>query len=166
MNTFNDKSVYLFINGVVDRGFGNIIAGGVLQNQNGNGILGYNHYLGKCSTFEAELWGVLDGILILRSKGFTKAMIHIDNLEVARALHDGMLVDADITMLKRVQRIMRTDGQWSIRYILGENNLVADTLVKLSLEWESRLQIYDKAPNEVLDVLNKEQASGAFVSLV
>ncbi|MBA0861288.1 hypothetical protein Goshw_026427, partial [Gossypium schwendimanii] len=29
--------------------------------QAGDWILGYNHYLGECSMFEAELWGILDG---------------------------------------------------------------------------------------------------------
>ncbi|MBA0704335.1 hypothetical protein Golax_016600, partial [Gossypium laxum] len=36
-------------------------------------------------------------------------MIHTDNLEVARTLQDGILVDAGIVVFKRVQRFMRTD---------------------------------------------------------
>ncbi|KAK5840501.1 hypothetical protein PVK06_009402 [Gossypium arboreum] len=65
--------------------------------------------------------------------------MQIDNLEVVRALPDGMLVDAGITVIRRVQWIMRTEGQWLIMYIPREINLVADGLTKLSLEWESRL---------------------------
>ncbi|MBA0585485.1 hypothetical protein Gorai_016259 [Gossypium raimondii] len=73
------------------------------------------------------------------SKGLNKATIQTDNLEVVRALPDGMLVDAKITVIRRVQRIMRTEGQRIIMYIPREINLVADGLAKLSLEWESRL---------------------------
>ncbi|XP_040946770.1 uncharacterized protein [Gossypium hirsutum] len=73
------------------------------------------------------------------SKGLNKATMQIDNLEVVRALPDGMLVDVGITVIRRVQWIMRTEGQWLIMYIPREINLVADGLAKLSLEWESRL---------------------------
>ncbi|MBA0798657.1 hypothetical protein Gohar_009227, partial [Gossypium harknessii] len=56
----------------------------MLRNQNGSWILGYNHCLGKYSAFDAELLDILDGILILLSKGFNKATIQIDNLEVVK----------------------------------------------------------------------------------
>ncbi|MBA0705947.1 hypothetical protein Golax_018095 [Gossypium laxum] len=64
----------------------------VLRDQNGNWILGYNHYLGKCTVFEVELWGILDGIFILLSKSFNKVTIQIDNLEVVRALQGSVMV--------------------------------------------------------------------------
>ncbi|MBA0550508.1 hypothetical protein Golob_021449 [Gossypium lobatum] len=107
----------------------------VLRDQNGNWILGYNHYLGKCTVFEVELWGILDGILILLSKSFNKVTIQIDNLEVVRALQGSVMV---------------------------EDNLVADCLAKLSLGWKIALQIYDDAPNEVLEVLQQDKGSDVF----
>lgn len=88
-------------------------------------------------------------------------MIHANNLEEPRALHYGKLVDAGIIILRMVQRFMRIDDQWSIRYI-PENNLVADGLAKLRIDWESVLHVYDDDPNEILEVLNKEQANCAF----
>ncbi|MBA0556499.1 hypothetical protein Golob_026595, partial [Gossypium lobatum] len=85
----------------------------LLRNQNGSWILGYNHYLRKYSAFEVDLLDILDSILILLSKGFNKATIQIDNLEV----------------------------------------------VKLCMMWESGLQVYEDAPNEVLKVLQKDQVN-------
>ncbi|MBA0759654.1 hypothetical protein Gotri_022506, partial [Gossypium trilobum] len=55
------------------------------------GSLGYNHYSGKCTVFEVELWGILGGILILLSKSFNKVTIQTDNLEVVRALQGSMM---------------------------------------------------------------------------
>ncbi|KAK5810916.1 hypothetical protein PVK06_026233 [Gossypium arboreum] len=74
--------VHLFTDGAVDRGFGATFVDGVLQDQNRDWILGYNHFIGKCTIFEAKLWGILDGMLILLSKGYNGVMIHTDNLEV------------------------------------------------------------------------------------
>ncbi|MBA0797577.1 hypothetical protein Gohar_008259, partial [Gossypium harknessii] len=49
-------------------------------------------------------------------------MIHIDNLEVVRAVHDNTLVESSITVLRRVQQIMRTEGRWLIRYVPREDS--------------------------------------------
>ncbi|MBA0553396.1 hypothetical protein Golob_012582, partial [Gossypium lobatum] len=105
--------VHLFTNGAVDRGSGATFAGGLLRDQNRDWVLGYNYYLGKCAVFEAKLWGILDGMLILLNKGYNRVMIHTDNLEVVQALQDNLL-ESGITVLKRVQRIMRTEKQWLI----------------------------------------------------
>ncbi|MFQ6641857.1 hypothetical protein Gotur_017085, partial [Gossypium turneri] len=57
--------VHLFSDGAVARDFRNASVGGVVRDQFENWILGFNHYLGKCSPLEVELCGILDGVLIL-----------------------------------------------------------------------------------------------------
>ncbi|MFQ6643919.1 hypothetical protein Gotur_017194 [Gossypium turneri] len=54
----------------------------MLRYQGGNWILGFNWYLGKCLSFEVKLWSILDGLLILLSKGYRQATIQTDNLDV------------------------------------------------------------------------------------
>ncbi|MBA0850372.1 hypothetical protein Goshw_028800 [Gossypium schwendimanii] len=66
----NKMWVHLFMNGTIARETGNIVAGGMLRDQFGNWILGFNRYLGKCSPFKAELWGILDGLLVMLNKGY------------------------------------------------------------------------------------------------
>lgn len=70
---YEDNWVHLFSDGVMARVFKNAFAGGVVCDQAGNWILGFNHYLGKCSPFVAELWGILDRLLILLNKGYKSA---------------------------------------------------------------------------------------------
>ncbi|MBA0720067.1 hypothetical protein Golax_007707, partial [Gossypium laxum] len=60
--------VNLFIDGVVASGDGSASGGGVLHDQNGNWILGFSHYLGRCSIFEAELRGIFYSLLVMLSK--------------------------------------------------------------------------------------------------
>lgn len=65
----------LFTDGAVARISGNASVGGVVRDRNGSWILGFTHYLGRCSPLDAELWGILDGIFILLNKGFKKVRI-------------------------------------------------------------------------------------------
>lgn len=65
--------VHLHTDGVVATSFGNTTVGEVVQDQQGNWILGFNRFLGHCMPFEAELWGILDGVLILLNKGYKKS---------------------------------------------------------------------------------------------
>ncbi|MBA0818823.1 hypothetical protein Gohar_021857, partial [Gossypium harknessii] len=77
-----------------------------------NWILGFNHYLGRCSPLEAELW---------------------DNLEVVSALSMEESMESSITLFRRVKRILRFAGQWKIKYVSRECNLIANQLTKINL---------------------------------
>ncbi|MBA0867610.1 hypothetical protein Goshw_001919 [Gossypium schwendimanii] len=52
-------------------------------------------------------------------------------------------MDFDITLLKRVKRFLRSEGQWEIKYVLRECNLIANQLARISLSWQTSLQIFE-----------------------
>ncbi|MBA0780832.1 hypothetical protein Gotri_004887, partial [Gossypium trilobum] len=56
------REFYLFTDGAVARDTGNTSAG--------------------------ELWGILDGLLVMLNKGYRRATIQTDNLDVVQALTD------------------------------------------------------------------------------
>ncbi|MBA0726513.1 hypothetical protein Golax_002336, partial [Gossypium laxum] len=64
----------------------NASAGDVVCDSIDNWVLRFNCYLGRCTSFEAELSGILDGLLILLNKGYKRATIQTNNLKVVRAL--------------------------------------------------------------------------------
>ncbi|MBA0850449.1 hypothetical protein Goshw_029881, partial [Gossypium schwendimanii] len=161
----NSTWVHLFTDGAIARDTWNASAGGILGDQLGNWIPGFNRYLGKCSTFEAELWGILDGLPVMLIKGYRRAKIQTNNLDAVQALTNIGLEDSGITLLKRLHRIMRFQGQWQIEYLPREHNIVADRLAKLSLTWKSSLQVFDVALNEILEVLQHDKVCGTFKQL-
>ncbi|MBA0868542.1 hypothetical protein Goshw_015355 [Gossypium schwendimanii] len=55
--------------------------GGVLRNNKGEWILGYNRFLGKCFAATAELWDLLDGLFIVQKQGYNEFIIRSDNLK-------------------------------------------------------------------------------------
>ncbi|KAK5847121.1 hypothetical protein PVK06_003423 [Gossypium arboreum] len=58
------KWICIRSDGVVKVNTGSASAGGVMRDQNGDWILGFNRKVGNCSVYEAELWGILDGMTL------------------------------------------------------------------------------------------------------
>ncbi|MBA0749912.1 hypothetical protein Gogos_003785, partial [Gossypium gossypioides] len=68
-------------------------------------------------------------------------------------LSDIDLEYSGITMLRRTHHILQIEGEWRIKHIPRNQNLVADRLAKLSLSWKSSLQVIDEAPKDILNLL-------------
>ncbi|KAG8493054.1 hypothetical protein CXB51_010395 [Gossypium anomalum] len=153
-----DNWVHLFADGAVTRDSGNAVAEGAIRDRSGNWILGFTDYLGRCSLLEVELWGILDGILVSLSKGYKKVRIQSDNLDVVKALSMEVSVDSSITVLRRVKRLMLSEGQWEIKYIPRECNIITDQLAKISLSWKPSLQLLEAPPDLVVSTIEQDQA--------
>ncbi|MBA0821951.1 hypothetical protein Goarm_018774 [Gossypium armourianum] len=102
-NNSDDIWVYLSTDGAVVRDSGHAATGEVARDHDGNWI------------------------------GYKRIIIMTDNLEVAQNLADLDLEDSEITVLRRTQHIMQSEGEWKIKHILRNQNLVANRLAKLSL---------------------------------
>ncbi|KAH1113745.1 hypothetical protein J1N35_007123 [Gossypium stocksii] len=153
---------YLFTDGAVAKASGNAAAGGVVRDRDGNWILGFTHYLGRCSPLEAEFWGILDGILIVLDKGHKRVKIQTDNLEVVKTLNMEGNVDSGITLLTRIKRTLQSEGQWEVKHVPRECNLVADHLAKISLSWQTPLQVFEVPPDGVVLVIRQEKLFSVF----
>ncbi|XP_052477154.1 uncharacterized protein LOC105797534 [Gossypium raimondii] len=79
-NNLDDTWEYLSTGGVVARESGYAATGGVAHDHDGNWIVRFTRFLGVCSPFEAEVWGILNGILIVLNKGYRWIIIMTDNL--------------------------------------------------------------------------------------
>ncbi|KAH1074811.1 hypothetical protein J1N35_027139 [Gossypium stocksii] len=141
------------------RNTGYAASGGIARDHEGNWIMGFTRFLGVCSPFEAEVWGILDGILILLNKGYRRIRLPNDNLEVIQTLTNLNLEDSGIPILRRTQRIMKAEGVWKIMHIPRNQNSVADHLAKVSLQWKSSLQVFNDPPKDVTDLLQKDKAN-------
>lgn len=74
--------VYLSIDGAIQEEVGFAMVGGIVRDQDGTWILGFNRYLGNCSVYDAESWGILDGLSLLIEQGHDKVLIQFDCLKV------------------------------------------------------------------------------------
>ncbi|MBA0560243.1 hypothetical protein Golob_017154 [Gossypium lobatum] len=148
---------------IVARDLGYAATGGMVRDHYGNWIVGFTRFLRVCSPFEAEVWSILDRIFILLNKGYRRAIILTDNVEVVQILTNLNLEDSRITVLRRTQRIMRAEGMWKVKHIPRNHNLVVDRLAKLSLSWKSSLQVLNEAPKEIIHLLQEDKEHGCFM---
>lgn len=51
---------------------GHATAGGSVRDKEGNWIVGFYRFLDKCSIFDAELWGILDGLILFNKEDMIK----------------------------------------------------------------------------------------------
>ncbi|KAA3453051.1 Retrovirus-related Pol polyprotein LINE-1 [Gossypium australe] len=163
LNNSNGNWVYLSSDGAVSSKTETAAAEGMVRDYEGNWIMGFNSFLGVCSSTEAKLWDIMDGILILLNKGFRQITIASYNLEVVQNLSALNTGDFGIAVLRRTKRIIQSVGEWNIKYVPRNMNMVADCLAKLSLNWKSNLQVFTEAPKETLDLLQDDKANGYFL---
>ncbi|MBA0874214.1 hypothetical protein Goshw_013595, partial [Gossypium schwendimanii] len=124
----------------------------MVGNRVGEWIFGYNRHVGKCSVFDVELWGILDGLVLLQRQGYNKIVIHSNSLQVIKGICDSSLVDSNFVLIRRIHHILSHVEHWSLRYVSRKKNRVDDCLVKMSINKKEDLQVYDSMPREVLEL--------------
>lgn len=97
--------------GVLKQGVWLSFAGGVLRDQNGEWILGYNDYLGECSLFDAELLRILDGLIPCQKQGLEIVVIHTDSLDVIIAILDRNFIGTNSTLVKWISQVLHGFGK-------------------------------------------------------
>ncbi|MBA0755232.1 hypothetical protein Gogos_021881, partial [Gossypium gossypioides] len=97
-------------------------ASGMIRDGKGKWILGYNHFLGKCSIFVAELWGILDGLLLIQKQGYDEVVIQSDNLEVVKIISDSKLEGSNFDLVRRIYQILSNEEKWFLEYVPREFN--------------------------------------------
>ncbi|GAU43930.1 hypothetical protein TSUD_28720 [Trifolium subterraneum] len=63
--------------------------GGIIRNSDGRWIDGFAKSLGKCNSYVAELWEVLEGLKYARRLGYQAINLNVDSLAVKQVLTSG-----------------------------------------------------------------------------
>jgi len=119
--------------------------GGVLRDDNGKWICGFSKWLGVCSAYVAELWGVLEGLKMARERGFHKVELDVDSKVVVSNLVDGK--GGPVTGLSLLTNIISLlELNWEVRicHTFREANSFADALANLACDGGSSLIIYEQ----------------------
>lgn len=62
--------------------------GGVLRDATGNWIEGYQRYVGRGSTLNAELWTILQGLQVAKARGYVKVVVESDCFVTLKMIND------------------------------------------------------------------------------
>ncbi|MBA0729930.1 hypothetical protein Golax_025451, partial [Gossypium laxum] len=114
-------------------------AGGVVKDQFGDWLVGFNHNLGVCLVFNVELWSIWNGLFLLQEKGYVKALIQTDCLEALNAIQDGYLGISNSILVRQIKLMLQYKEHWIVRHVPREKNQVVDHLAKMSSVWIDEL---------------------------
>ncbi|MBA0549812.1 hypothetical protein Golob_020821 [Gossypium lobatum] len=96
---------------------GDVVVEEVLRDDQGRWILGFNRRLGQCSIFNVELWGILDGLLLLQNRRCDKVLIRTNNMEVIQAIQEAFTLTSFSTLISRIHQLLQEIGQWKFEHI-------------------------------------------------
>lgn len=122
-------------------------SGGVLRDDVGRWICGYARALGTCSAYIAELWGVLDGLLIARDRGFSKIDVQVDSMIVMNQLsNSGPVSVSGAALVNRIRALLSL--YWEVRFshCYREANSCADAMASIGCNQEVILCLYEFPP--------------------
>ncbi|KAK5784579.1 hypothetical protein PVK06_039105 [Gossypium arboreum] len=75
--------------------------------------------------------------------GHDEVIIQSDSLEVVNAILDNNFTEANSALIRRIQSILSQEKQWCLRFILRDQNQIADCLAKQALSGSGNLQVFD-----------------------
>ncbi|KAH1033471.1 hypothetical protein J1N35_045645 [Gossypium stocksii] len=104
----------------------------------------------------AELWGLLDGLLIAQKQGYNEVIIRLDNLENVISIRDSQSSVSSNVLIRRIQQVLASEEFWSLTYVPSESNQVADALAKMALSRVEYLRIFESPPNRIKEILQEE----------
>ena len=108
--------------------------GGLIKDDAGNWMVGFTINIGCCSTVEAELWAVIQGLKLAWDKGYRKVILLVDSSVVVNWLNNRNCYHNSQSNLVAVCPDL-LDQSWDVKvqHMYREGNQAADMLANLSL---------------------------------
>ncbi|MCI24501.1 ribonuclease H protein, partial [Trifolium medium] len=101
--------------------------GGLIRGSDGEWLGGFAKFLGACSAYVAELWGVLEGLNLARRLGFRAVELHVDSDVVVQVIHSGVSKSSMGRMLLwKIRRLIELDWEVVVHHSYREANQCAD----------------------------------------
>ncbi|XP_061347266.1 uncharacterized protein LOC133292825 [Gastrolobium bilobum] len=118
-----DGSVIINIDGAVRGNPGLAACGGLIRNSQGRWLGGFAYKLGICSSFKAELWGVLRGLELAWNEGFRNIIIESDSSSVITVLTKSGVAVRECHLIARIQTWINRSWSVTLMHTYREGNV-------------------------------------------
>ncbi|KAK2430741.1 Polynucleotidyl transferase, ribonuclease H superfamily protein [Trifolium repens] len=134
--------------------------GGLIRGETKEWLGGFSKFIGLCSAFVAELWGVFEGLKLAQIKGFEKVEICVDSQAVINGIRKGDGGNAmGFRLVQRIRQMLELNWEVSISYNYREANRCADGLANLAFTLLEEIEYYDVCP-DLIKSLYDDDVSG------
>ncbi|KAK5785345.1 hypothetical protein PVK06_039919 [Gossypium arboreum] len=119
--------------------------GGVLRDKYGNWIIEYNQLIGTCSDSDAELWDIFKGVTIVIGKGFDRVFIISYSQDMIQAIQKTVTRMSNFALVRSIILLLAKMNFWSIQHVSRDHNNEADSLDKMLISNNGRIQFFCNA---------------------
>lgn len=100
--------------------------GGVVRCQDGQQIVGFSKFLENTNAYVAELWGVSEGLCLVKDRGFTHIQVQLDSQVVVNSiLGKGTGSASGWSLVKKIRRLLQSNQEVKILHVYREANKCA-----------------------------------------
>ncbi|KAK5772753.1 hypothetical protein PVK06_049047 [Gossypium arboreum] len=119
-------------------------------------VIPSNHFDSFFVAAVAELWGILDGLILIQKQGFVEVIIQSDNLKNVISICGSKPNGPKSSLIRRIQQILAFEKKWFLNYVPRESNLVADALAKMALTRSETLHMLEDPPLEIKEIMKED----------
>ncbi|CAJ2649027.1 unnamed protein product [Trifolium pratense] len=131
-------------------------SGRVMRDHNGIWLCSFSRFIGEATAFDAELWGIFDGLTIARRQGYQHVELQIHSHNVVSCLTNNMERNGLCILVRRIRSIMQENWRVVIKHVYREANKIADGLASLACVTKVSLSLYEQPPTEVAQVYHDD----------
>ena len=123
----------------------------VLRDDSGNWVVGYSRKVGKSNSFEAEIWGIRDGLILCNQMNIDAIIIKLDAKALVDALNKSSHACSVVSHLfEDYRQLANRIPHLHIRHIYREADKCADRLAKLGLHQSLDFVIHSNPPMDII----------------
>ncbi|XP_061368484.1 uncharacterized protein LOC133311446 [Gastrolobium bilobum] len=154
-NSMQKEAVKILVDGVVSLNTKTGACGGFLCNSKGEWISGFSLNIGICTSLEAELWGIWQGLQLAVGLKIQEVWVGCDSQEALLSINSSSESDGNSLLVRKIRNSLQALEYASFEYIPRKNNSCADGLAILGLKGRGgELNVYSSPPASVFPFWN------------
>ncbi|CAN1796607.1 Putative ribonuclease H protein At1g65750, partial [Linum perenne] len=129
-------------------------AGGLIHDDQGRFIAAFASKFGTCSIVRAEMWGVIEGIVLAWDCGIRKLRVQSDSATAVKLMSNpNQAMHQHAILIRRFQELKSRPWEVTIEHIYREANFAADFLANSGHELELGTFVFSSPCNGLLEWL-------------
>jgi hypothetical protein len=115
-------------------------------------LRGFARFIGEGTAFEAGLWGILDGLILARSRVYQHVELQIDYQAIVSCLTNNNMERNNMCILiGRIRNFMKENWRMVIKHVYREGNKIFDglQLALLACITKVSISLYEQMHTEV-----------------
>ena len=121
-------------------------------------LIGTAHNIGRCSSLQAELLALIDGLELAWNEGHMFVKVEVDCLLALNLLkQEGKQVNVFSSFIRQILSLFGRDWQIEIQHVYREGNKCADYLATYALQLEVGRHLLQQPPDGLQYLLHEDE---------